>query len=63
MRAGTGAAQASTSRRDNIASPRAIIVFIGLTVSKRSAYGTTVTLVNVAVFSVLELPEATARPT
>ena len=32
-------------------------------VSKRHAYGTTFRLVNVAVFRVLVLPEATARPT
>ena len=37
--------------------------FHELTFSKRGDYGTTATSVNVAVFSVVELPEATARPT
>lgn len=36
--------------------------FHGFTITKRSAYGMAVTLENVAVFSVLELPEATAMP-
>ena len=44
------------------ASPKASFAFIDSVVRTR-AYGITVTLVNVALFSTLEVPEATARPT
>jgi hypothetical protein len=63
MRAGTGAAQSHHQQKGEDYQSEGDHRFHRLSVSKRSAYGTTVTLVNVALFSVLELPDATARPT
>ena len=62
-RSAEATATAATRRCRRLGSGTFIAQAAAVTVSKRSAYGPTVILANVAVFSVSELPEATARPT
>ena len=62
MRAGSSAAQGRHQQVGQHYQSEANHSLHRLTVSKRSVYGTTVIFEKVTAFSVLELPEATARP-
>ena len=63
MRAATGTAHSHHQEEGQHDQSEEDDRFHRLTLLKRRVYGTTVILLNVAVFRVLELPEATTRPT